>query len=217
MKNETRDTADQTTRAKILEAATTVFAEKGFRDGTTRMICQAAKVNVALVNYYFRSKHDLYKEVVLNLFEGIIPDLTEPLPPITDEASWRAAIRRWVGQILALCASEEPPLCNLARLMGHEASLPTDVSQTFEKQLVRPLRDRFIALLKMGLNAPTETELNLWFSSVHAQCAIYAIAKPDWRQLYCPKDLPLKTWLEKVSDHICGVLFDSLSFQGGAS
>ena len=84
MKNETRDTADQTTRAKILEAATTVFAEKGFRDGTTRMTRQAAKVNVALVNYYFRSKHDLYKEVVLNLFEGIIPDLTEPLPPITD-------------------------------------------------------------------------------------------------------------------------------------
>ncbi|MBP5228172.1 MAG: TetR/AcrR family transcriptional regulator [Kiritimatiellae bacterium] len=214
MTSETHAQSDQSTRSKILQAATRVFAEKGFRDGTTRMICQEANVNVALVNYYFRSKHDLYKEVVLSLFEGSIPDLTEPLPPITDEASWREAIRRWVHQILIICAAEEPPLRNIAHLMGHEASLPSDVAQAFEKQLIIPLRDKFTALLRMGLKHPTETEINLWFSSVHAQCAIYAIAKPAWRLRYCPKGTPLETWLEQVTDHICNILFTGLSFQG---
>ena len=38
MTSETHAQSDQSTRSKILQAATRVFAEKGFRDGTTRMI-----------------------------------------------------------------------------------------------------------------------------------------------------------------------------------
>lgn len=51
-------------RERLLSGALEVFAEKGFREATVWEICAKADVNVASVNYYFRSKEALYVEVL---------------------------------------------------------------------------------------------------------------------------------------------------------
>ena len=56
--------SQETTREKILAAATEIFAAKGFLRATVREICAKAKVNLALVNYHFESKEKLYEAVV---------------------------------------------------------------------------------------------------------------------------------------------------------
>jgi AcrR family transcriptional regulator len=50
------------TRQRLLEAASMVFAEKGFWETTNADICEKAKVNTAGVNYHFGSKEELYVE-----------------------------------------------------------------------------------------------------------------------------------------------------------
>ncbi|MDH4203877.1 MAG: TetR family transcriptional regulator, partial [Phycisphaerae bacterium] len=50
-------------KAQLLEAATKVFARKGYDKTTVADICQTAKSNTASVNYYFGSKEELYAEV----------------------------------------------------------------------------------------------------------------------------------------------------------
>src|SRR5258708_33872042 len=55
---------DQQTRQRLLEAAARLFAEHGFQNVTVRDICKKAGANVASVNYHFRDKLGLYKEVV---------------------------------------------------------------------------------------------------------------------------------------------------------
>jgi len=47
-------------RARILEAACSVFATRGFREATVAEICSRAGANVAAVNYHFRDKNSLY-------------------------------------------------------------------------------------------------------------------------------------------------------------
>lgn len=49
------------TRHKILEAACHTFGEKGYRDATHAEICSRAGVNIAAINYHFRTKASLYQ------------------------------------------------------------------------------------------------------------------------------------------------------------
>ncbi|MEZ0607394.1 TetR/AcrR family transcriptional regulator [Fibrella sp. WM1] len=51
------------TEVKIKEAARRVFLEKGYEGAKIRQIADAAGVNVALVNYYFRSKEELFRSI----------------------------------------------------------------------------------------------------------------------------------------------------------
>ncbi|ASS49308.1 MAG: hypothetical protein A3D31_03715 [Candidatus Fluviicola riflensis] len=52
---------DLSTELKIKEAAKRVFMAKGFDGCSTREIAKEAGMNVALVNYYFRSKGQLFQ------------------------------------------------------------------------------------------------------------------------------------------------------------
>jgi TetR/AcrR family transcriptional regulator len=52
---------DTSTEEKIKEAARRVFISKGFSGCSSREIAKEAGMNVALVNYYFRSKNLLFK------------------------------------------------------------------------------------------------------------------------------------------------------------
>src|ERR687890_2439282 len=48
------------TRATILDAARTAFAQKGFAGTTIRAVATAAGVDAALVHHYFGTKDDLF-------------------------------------------------------------------------------------------------------------------------------------------------------------
>jgi AcrR family transcriptional regulator len=51
------------TRTRILDAAEKLFAEEGYATVSLRRITQAAKANVAAVNYYFKSKDALLEAI----------------------------------------------------------------------------------------------------------------------------------------------------------
>src|SRR5580693_5210735 len=78
---------DDSTRAKLLDAAGIIFAEAGYQGATVREICARAGVNIALVNYYFGDKLELYAEVLRESIGSVkneIRALESGLPP--DEA-----------------------------------------------------------------------------------------------------------------------------------
>ena len=69
------------TEEKIKEAARKVFMRKGFSATRTRDIAEEAGINLALLNYYFRSKQKLFDEVmrekIQSLLKTIIPVLQD--------------------------------------------------------------------------------------------------------------------------------------------
>lgn len=56
---------DSTTEEKIKKAAHKVFTEKGYAAARTRDIAEVAGINLALLNYYFRSKEKLFDIIML--------------------------------------------------------------------------------------------------------------------------------------------------------
>lgn len=72
---------DETTEERILEAARIVFMRKGYAATRTRDIAEEAGLNLALLNYYFRSKEKLFHQVIREkagqIFGVLYPVLTD--------------------------------------------------------------------------------------------------------------------------------------------
>ena len=63
---------DEGSKARILDAATVLFAQKGFKGTSIREICKAANVNLCMVSYYWGGKQELYRGIIDNLLENQI-------------------------------------------------------------------------------------------------------------------------------------------------
>src|SRR6478752_10136484 len=72
-------------RAAILQAAAHEFAEHGIAGARTDAIAREARVNKALLYYYFKDKETLYGAVLDDAFSGlkntVFQVLDGPLPP----------------------------------------------------------------------------------------------------------------------------------------
>lgn len=71
-----RKEGDSSTEDKIKNAARVVFHKKGFAATRTRDIAEEAGINLALLNYYFRSKKKLFDLIMLESLQGFIKLLT---------------------------------------------------------------------------------------------------------------------------------------------
>jgi AcrR family transcriptional regulator len=77
------------TEEKIKVAARKVFLRKGFSATRTRDIAEEAGINLALLNYYFRSKQKLFDEVmkekIQTLLQTVVPVLINPATTLDDK------------------------------------------------------------------------------------------------------------------------------------
>ncbi len=199
----------QETREAILVAAEEEFAEKGFALASTREICRRAGVNAALANRYFVSKENLYRIVARRLFGDLGAPLTRLADGVKDEASWRAAVREWVDDMLFMSLPTERAQRLCAGLFRHEVTSPTQFYAEFKESFGRPVYEGLKKLLAMKVT--DDEQLDLWASSIWAQVSVYALADRKWHDSFRPKGLDNRAWAEKVRDHICGQVFASLS------
>ncbi|SKB61165.1 transcriptional regulator, TetR family [Soonwooa buanensis] len=70
---------DVSTEEKIKDAAKLVFHKKGYAATRTRDIAEEAGINLALLNYYFRSKEKLFQLIMAETLSGFILQLSSVL------------------------------------------------------------------------------------------------------------------------------------------
>lgn len=72
---------EKDTEQRIKDTARRIFQERGFSATKTRDIAEEAGINLALLNYYFRSKQKLFDIIMLEalrtFFSGMIPILND--------------------------------------------------------------------------------------------------------------------------------------------
>lgn len=82
---------DYSTEEKIKAAAEKVFMEKGYSGARTRDISEEAGINLSLLNYYFRSKENLYNIIMMDklkvFFDIIIEVLNDETLNLVDKAT----------------------------------------------------------------------------------------------------------------------------------
>lgn len=70
---------DSTTEEKIKQAARKLFMKKGYAATRTRDISEEAGINLALLNYYFRSKEKLFELIMLESLQHFFKNMLEVL------------------------------------------------------------------------------------------------------------------------------------------
>lgn len=70
-------------REDIIEAASYLFLHKGYTETTLRRVATEARVNVALIHYYFTNKQGLYLEVLTSALSEMLTSLKryQKVPP----------------------------------------------------------------------------------------------------------------------------------------
>jgi AcrR family transcriptional regulator len=115
-----------TTQEKIIQAARNVFTKKGYSATRTRDIAEESGLNLALINYHFQSKDNLFKIVILEKFEVLFGMIS---PILSDaEISLEEKIESLVSNYTKLLLDNEHlPIFVLNELKSNE--------QIFEKVL----------------------------------------------------------------------------------
>ena len=87
------------TKDKIINVAKKLFIENGYNGTTVRGIAIKAGVNLALLNYHFKSKDSLFTVAI----EKILIKLTPPLHKILEsDLPLEAKIRKYIGSYIDL-------------------------------------------------------------------------------------------------------------------
>jgi AcrR family transcriptional regulator len=192
--------AADSTRIRLLHAAAAVFAEHGYQDATVRQICARAGANIALVNYHFGDKLELYTEVLRFAMRPGPGGARFDLPPVGVEPA--AALRRIIGALVER-AFETSDQANLRfRLILNEFVRPSGATARVVDVVMRPVYERLREIVGaiLGLSAQHQ-KTRLCVHSILGQVAHFAHARPVLVLLW-PEMKMTPAQRELVTEHI---------------
>ena len=128
-----REQQKQATRAKILQAALDLFAERGFDGASIRDIAKRAGVFHGLIKYHFESKEELWKSAVDYLFERQSREMADP--DGFDDLPAREQAHDWIKRYVHYCARHPEH----ARIMVQESLRDTERLRWAVKTHIEPL------------------------------------------------------------------------------
>ena len=76
---------------KIIGSAKRVFLEKGFEKAKMQEIADTAGISRTALNYYFRTKDNLFYSIVNQIFDGLLPRFEQVLEKQNQTFSERIA------------------------------------------------------------------------------------------------------------------------------
>lgn len=157
----------QETRHRLLEAASMVFAEKGFWETTNADICEKAKVNTAGVNYHFGSKEELYVEAWKYSFDKSLKE-HPPEGGIPPEAPAEERLR---GRIMSFMQRIADPQTYELEIIHKEMACPTGLLREVLPSAMETLRKGFDSIVGELLgNDVSEQEVIYCFMNVMDMC-----------------------------------------------
>ena len=192
--------AADSTRIRLLKAAAAVFAEHGYQDATVRQICARAGANIALVNYHFGDKLELYTEVLRFALQPGPGGARFDLPSPAVEPA--VALRRIVAALVER-AFEASDQANLRfRLILNEFVRPSGATARVVDVVMRPVYECLREIVGAILGLPANHQkTRLCVHSILGQVAHFAHARPMLALLW-PEMAMTPAQRELVTEHI---------------
>ncbi len=141
------------TRARILDAAEVLFADKGFEGASMRSLTTTAKVNLAAINYHFGSKEGL----IVAVFARRLGPVNQERLALLEVAERRGKaklediLEAYVAPVLRLIHDQQRGGETFMRLLGRSLYEPgAHLTQLFREE-IEPVLSRFTRSLQRSL------------------------------------------------------------------
>lgn len=183
------------TRLRILDVAERLFAAEGYDAVSLRRITQAARANVAAVNYYFKSKDALLEAIFVRRIVPINEERVRMLDAALardpgDPGKLEAVVRAFVEPHLRLTREFGPGGTVVMQLLGR---LSTDPERRIEKLLLRqfdPIWGRFADAFRKLL--PHLAKATIYWRFYYLLGALYYLGSA-------------RQWLPSRSEKLCHI------------
>jgi len=196
---------DKNAETKIKDAARSVFHKKGFAATRTRDIAEEAGINLALLNYYFRSKEKLFqiimKETMMQFMHSMVSNFNDTETTLNRKIELIAD-----AYIDLMIAEPEIPLFILSEIRANINdffdSMPLGkvlLNSTLVKQYKEAQAQGVIADLK-----PIQFIMNLMglivfpFVAAPMLKKIGDIEKEDYEKLMLQRKTLIPIWIESI-------------------
>lgn len=165
----------QTTQDLILDAAERLFARQGFTATTIKQIANEAKVNSALLYYYYDSKETLYRAMLQRILSQLLARGTDAVERATSHTERIRAFIRAQTRLLA----EHPhfPQLLVREMVDHQAAHAEQAITNSAAGAFKRLCEVIVAGQKDGVFRPA-LEPRFAAISIIAQVAYFVIARP---------------------------------------
>ncbi|MGX9713947.1 CerR family C-terminal domain-containing protein [Janthinobacterium lividum] len=192
----------ETARTRILQAAVQLFADEGYKLASVRRICEAAHVNVAMVNYYFHGKEELYlaafdhARALARASAAAVPE-AGPAAAVAPVEQLSLAIQSMVFDML------RPGAASLfSRLVARELIEPTSAIHMLADRDVRAHHALFTGLIRgvVGEAMPADVLQKCVFSVI-GQAVFYARSRIV-HELVAPEITYDETGTASIAQHV---------------
>ena len=197
--------ASADTRQRLIDAAATLFADRGFQNVTVRQICTASNANVAAVNYHFGDKAGLYRAVVTFAME-VMRETNELSQRAGDGLSPEDQIRGFVRVFVSRLTGDGPNAW-IHRLMAREMEHPTEALDQVITHIVRPRLEYLSGVAGQVMHLPSDDpRVRRCIASLQMQCLMAARGKvpPALEKTFGPAMRDIESAVDHIAEFTLG-------------
>ncbi|OSZ65532.1 TetR/AcrR family transcriptional regulator [Hydrogenophaga sp. IBVHS2] len=152
---------------ELLEAALSLFVEKGFAATRVEEVAARAGVSKGTLFLYFPSKEELFKAVVRETIAGRFAEWNEEFERFEGDSVElvRYCMNSWWERIGQTQAS------GITKLVMSEAGMFPEIAAFYQQEVIRPGHDLIRRILQRGIDRGE-------FRALHLDYAVYSLIAP---------------------------------------
>jgi len=191
------------TRSSIIDAARTLFAQRGLEGASVREVAEAAGVNNAMIYYHFTDKVELYRAVLADSFEEF--DRIWEHEIFSTNASTRQKVQKYVEELIRFQQGNE----EIRRIISIEFASCGKNLKWLADNFFHHSHKKLTAILKDGMKKGELKKVDLTIAiSVLIGMVIQSFINRPIAEYVIGKKLDLT--VDHFSTFVTGVFFDGL-------
>ena len=171
-------------KERLLEAGIDVFGQFGFNGATTRMIAQAAEVNISAIPYYFNGKEGLYHAVVEHICNIVQLQIRSGLESIEERFKTSVVTPQEALGLLEtlmskmidfMLGSDQAP--RFMRIILREQLDPSAAYEIIYSQIMAPVNTAVAKIVTAVTPVESEREARLRALMIMGQILVFRVAR----------------------------------------